>query len=149
MADPLTILGAAAAVVQIVDTTLRLVTTAKEVYASSDGSVLEHAELLRLTDDLQKMNAQLAYIPLQIDDSNVIDHHDLAIRQLCCSCNEIGKELLDRLASLKMKEGESGRLASMEYALKYMKNKKKLDSLAARVAAHKEQLDTRILVSIK
>ncbi|KAF4628545.1 hypothetical protein G7Y89_g9606 [Cudoniella acicularis] len=149
MCDPITIIGLAGTVIQIVETSGRLISKSCEIYASVDGVFRENAELETLVTDLQKTNAKLARIPLQLSTGDVIDRDDKALRQLCCGCNEVADELLDRLALLKVGSGgDSRKLDSVKYAWRFMRNEKELNALAARVAAYREQLHSRILVSL-
>ncbi|KAH8651488.1 hypothetical protein BGZ60DRAFT_186574 [Tricladium varicosporioides] len=149
MCDPVTVIGLAASVVQIVDVTGRLISRSREIYGSVDGAFRTNSELEVLVTDLQKTNAKLARIPLQLSDGDVIDHDDKALRQLCCGCNEVADEILDRLALLKLGDrGDNRRLASAKYAWRFIRSERELNALAARVAAYREQLHSRVLVSL-
>ena len=150
MIDPITLVGLAASVVQIVDTTGRLVSKSIEIYQSSSGTSQENSELEKIVLDLQFTNAKLAKFPLQLGPGNVIDPDDMAIRELCCGCNEVADELLGRLEKLKLApgNGESKKFKSFKYALKSAWTKKELDALYARVEAYKDQMQMRILVSL-
>lgn len=114
-----------------------------------DGAFRENVDLEFLVTDLQKTNAKLARIPLQVNAENVLDRDDKALRQLCCGCNEVAEELLSQLAVLKIRDTDDPRkLASVKSAWNFMRSKKELNALAARVAAFREQLHMRLLVSI-
>jgi len=150
MIDPITIVGLAASVVQIVDTTGRLISKSIEIYQSSSGTSQENSELEKIVSDLRCTNAQLAKFPLQLGPGDVIDPDDKAIRDLCCGCNEVADELLGRLEKLKLVTGndEPRKFNSFKYALKSVWTKKELDALYARVEAYKAQMQMRILVSL-
>ena len=150
MIDPITIIGLAASVVQVVDVTGRLVSKSIEIYQSSSGALQENIELEKIVSDLQCTNAKLAKFPLQLGPGNVIDPADKAIRELCCGCNEVADELLGKLEKLKLDTGkdELKKLKSFKYALKSAWTKKELDALYARVVAYKDQMEMRILVAL-
>ena len=151
MADPITIIGLAASVAQIVDVTARLISKSCEIYASSDGAFQENSDLELIIVDLQNTNAKVAKIPLQFDqEDDRLDHDDRAIRKLCVGCNEVADELLARLTLLKVSKNdkEARKLESVKYAWKFMRSKRDLDALAARVAAYRDQLQNRIVVRL-
>jgi hypothetical protein len=150
MSDPITIIGLAASVAQIVDVTGRLISKSCEIYQSAKGAFQENTDLELIITDLQMTNAKLAKIPLQFGNDDRLDRDDRAIRQLCVGCNEVADELLGRFSLLRMgkDDKEARKLESVKYAWKFMRSKRGLDALAARVAAFREQLQTRIIVSL-
>ena len=150
MSDPITILSLAASVAQIVDVTTRLISKSCEIYQSAEGAFQENTELEVIIHDLQMTNAKVSKIPLQFGTDDRLDYDDRAIRELCVGCNEVADELLSRLAMLKLSKHESDmrKLESVRYAWRFLRSKRDLDALAARVAAYREQLQTRIMVSL-
>lgn len=151
MADPITIIGLAASVAQIVDVTARLISKSCEIYANSEGAFQENADLEIIITDLQTTNAKVAKIPLQFGkEDDRLDDDDRAIRGLCVGCNEVADELLGRLSLLKISKNdkEARKLESVKYAWKFMRSKRDLDSLAARVSSYRDQLQNRILVRL-
>ena len=152
MLDPLTAFGLAGNVVQIVDFSIKLVSKGYQIRNSLDGSLPENHDTELVAVDLKAVVEQLSStldrapreypsLPFNQQDAELID--------LCQECKKIGEELIARLGMLKGGESRHRQWKSIRQALKVIWEKDKVDSIARRLKLYRDQLNTRILVSLR
>lgn len=139
--DPLSALGLAAAVVQFVDFSSKLVIQAYGAYKSAEGASASAVNLQELTDELERLTSDLANSPpydvKQSDD-------ELAVQKLAHKCGGMARELQGLL--LKLRIESRGVLRSWEALHKTLKRvakkgkieeyRKELDAIQSQLSIH-------------
>ena len=152
MLDPMSALSVAASAVQFVDFSIKMVSKGRELYDSPSGSLEENLRLKRTTKALvdrrgnvrKALNVDSLRPPLAISDT------EADLLELCENCLKVGQKLVDRLASLEVKEGEKHRRwKSIRQALKSEWGKKEVNEMRDGLAGCKSELMLYILISVQ
>jgi len=153
--DPLVATGLAGNVVQFVDFSYKVVSTARKLYKSAGGTIAENQELEALARDLcelaKKDNVKTLskyirdVIPpktkRQPDDEDF--REDEIIRQLSQQCIDISEDLIRVLQLLKVKR-DNRAWESVYQALKSVWKQDDIDTLLLRLDRIRDQLNTRL-----
>lgn len=98
--DPLSALGAAAAVTQFVDYTITILRDTREIIKSVDGQTAKHIELSSISMDLTRLAEDV-----DVKSKGLVtidaDHSEPIFLRLCGECREIAKQLLTSCARLQ------------------------------------------------
>ena len=153
MLDPLTALGVAGNVLQIIGFGFQLVTDGNQIYHSGSGLLEENKTADEVAKDLESLTKRLAEsqskwaksrgeIPLEPDEVH--------LRNICERCTEIAVELQLQLQKLKCQDGpKRRRLKSYNQALASIWRKDHIDLTAKRLARYQQELDTHILIGLR
>lgn len=169
----MTSLSLCANVIEVLNFSIKLVSKGYHIYKASDGTLIENYDAEVLAVDLQNSNATLSQVlyrserkpksfdastssltlalhrspaPSRVDD----DESDQELIDLCGACNKIAQELVDKLTRLRVQPGTRHReWKSARQALKSVWSKGEIDAAAARLKQYRDQLNTRILVSLR
>ena len=151
--DPLSALSVAAAVIQFIDYSTRIVSKGKELYKSADGALAENIELETASVRLQNLSGTLKdslQASQQAPKEGVARKSDGALETICEACVTVSKEFVDKLENLKVPEGHSHKKwKSFRQALKTVWTKEKIEEVAQRLAKLRADLDTNVLLSIR
>ena len=145
--DPvsLAVVGLAGNVVQFVDFGCRILAKTRKIHR--DGRVVEHKDLQLVTVDL------IQYIK-KIEEGLIMQQPGLAISEeadlvdIIHGCLDVANELVQALAKLDS-GGQRTKWKSLRQALKSVWGKERLTDLKARLDLYSEQMDRRILISLK
>lgn len=133
--DPLTALGLASAILQVVDFSSRLISGAKQAYASASGttSEIEDSEIMitSLSALGRRLDVHVTGAHLSTEDENLLD--------LKKGCEELSREINGIVQATKVKKPGSRR-ESFKVALKAIPRKKTIASLEARLNKYRSQL---------
>lgn len=154
MLDPLTALGVAGNVLQIIDFGFQLVTDGNQIYHSSTGALEENKATDELAQDLQSLVVRLFESQTQWQKAhgdNPLDPDEVHLRNICDRCTEIAVELRNQLQNLRRLDGQQKyrRLKSYKQALISVWRKDHVDAIAARLARYQQELDTHILIGLR
>ncbi|KUJ12838.1 uncharacterized protein LY89DRAFT_699451 [Mollisia scopiformis] len=138
--DPLTALGLASNIIQLIQFTSDLVSKGREIYNSADGSLVENLELETIAQSLQNLSIDILPSHSSRTDKQLVD--------LCKKCNEISQELVKAITAVKA-NGPDKKWDSFRQALSSVWNQKAIDALSARMERYRSQLDTTLLVSLR
>ena len=146
MLDPVTAIGLATNVADLVELSWKIVSKSHEIY--KHGALPEQRDTGTVTVDLQNVNNKLLGYLHQAEKEGDLTDDDEALRRLCESSNKIATELVKRLKSVDPGSGEYRSWKSIRHALKSVWIKSELDETSNRLQAYRSQLNTRILVSL-
>ena len=144
--DPVTAIGLATNVVQLVEISWRVVSKSNEIYRH--GTLLENRDTATVTADLQNVNERVLEFLREAEKDQDLTEEDEALRRLCESSNQIATDLIKRLKTIKTGDGYQT-WKSIRSALKSVWTKAELDRTALRLQAYRSQLNTRVLVSLR
>ncbi|CZR56317.1 uncharacterized protein PAC_06205 [Phialocephala subalpina] len=147
MLDPLTALGLASNIIQLVQFTSDLVSKSREYYDSADGALVEQLELEAITKNLQKLSKDLV-VPDLTSGGSKVTKTEQQLSELCKGCRDVSKELLIIIQGLKS-EGSHSRWSSFRQALKSVWNEDKIKALEERLDRYRRQIDTTLLISLR
>ena len=136
--DPITAVGFAATVVQLVDYSTKLVSKSREFYLSGSGVLVENSHIEKATDDLLKLNAHLK--------KSITNDPDL--QGICDVCTDAAGELLVALSKVKV-DGKGKIWQSFRKALRSIWSKDKLQELENRLARFRDEWNLRITVYLR
>jgi len=146
--DPLSALSIAGTVVQFVDFGLNIVSKGRRIYRSGNGTLSEYHDLELLTNDLLTLQAKLrCSIPSHTPDRKS-SADDAALETLCTTSGDLAGTLLERLNMAKA-QGRYRAWKSFRQALKSVWSKKAIDEMVERLLAVRDQLQFRVLVSLR
>jgi effector-binding domain-containing protein len=143
MLDPLTALGLASNVVQLITFTGDLVAKGRDIYQSTDGGLVENLELEAITKSLQDLSLEVA-LPPGIPLTKV----ERELQQLCDGCRKAADELLDVIQKLKA-QGPHKRWVSFRQALNSVWKAEEIQALSIRLERYRRQIDTTLLLSLR
>jgi hypothetical protein len=175
--DPLTAFGLSANVFQVVNFSIDLVSHGFRIYKSTDGVLDEFSDVEKIATDLSNCNTLLLdYLhridavqlspdsPLQSNSSATLaandklssksrsftDADEQALADLCRDCNRIADTLLLKLVKVKLKPGTSkSEWKAACKAFRIAWDKSEIESINSRLRQYREQLNTRLLLTVR
>jgi hypothetical protein len=144
MLDPLTALGLASNIVQLIQFTSDLVAKGRDIYQSTDGTLVEHLELEAITKSLEDLSLEVA---LPNIGSLRLTKVERQLQQLCEGCRKAANELLDVIQKLKA-QGPHKRWVSFRQALNSIWREDEIQALSIRLERYRRQIDTTLLLSL-
>jgi len=144
--DPISAVSLAATIVQLVDFSSKLVSKGHHIYHSAKGAVEENIDLEAVTTDLLEISTRLK----THERLGCLSKDDQLLEDLAGKCATISDELLSRLERLKVQEhAKQRKWKSFRQALKTVWSKKDLDALSVRLRGYREEMELRILATLK
>jgi hypothetical protein len=143
--DPLTALGLASNIIQLISFTSDLVSKSREIYKSADGALVEHLELETIAKSLKDLSTDL---PDELKRQKSLTNLEKQLRDLCEKCNEVSIELIEATNRLRA-TGHNKKWNSFRQALNSVWNDDKINALSKRLENYRSQLDTALLVSLR
>ena len=143
--EPVSAVALAANLLQFVEFACRIVSKGNKIYHSANGVLPEHADLELVARDLLVLNARLRCSKswFSATGQDVADAEEL--RKLFDATTEVALQLQDNLNKLKV-AGRFRRWKSLRQALKSIRSKNDVDSMAKRLTALRDQIQFRIAV---
>jgi hypothetical protein len=173
--DPLTAFGLSANVFQVVNFSIDLVSHGYRIYKSTDGTLSEFSDTEKLATDLSDCNTLLLDylhrvdavkpLPLVRGNSNTTlvacdeapgkpqrfsNADEQSLADLCRDCNHIADTLLLKLVKVKLRPGTSKtewRAAAKAFRVAW--DRSEIESINSRLRQYREQLNTRLLLSVR
>ena len=147
--DPLSSIGVASSLVQLVDFAAKVVSGTYKIHRAISEEKGDSRDIRFITDNLQKLNNDLADSIARSESlSPAADPRDKDIVKLCEECEDVAKELLSVLVKLDAKAGQ-GVWSSARQALLTLLNQNQLDRLQGRLDTFRQQISMHILVSLR
>ncbi|PMD49488.1 uncharacterized protein K444DRAFT_671088 [Hyaloscypha bicolor E] len=145
--DGLSALSVAASVIQFVEFGCNLLCKSQEIYKSAHGASIQQIECEVATKRLRELSVTLKQ-SLELHTASPTEHSK-ALDGICNDCLAVSDELILRFDRLRLPDGDRHRKwKSFRQALKTVWSKAAVDELAARLEAHKKELDSHLLASL-
>jgi hypothetical protein len=144
--DPISALGLASNIIQVVDFSTRIIARGHELYRSADGRTKEHAVLDSATASLSELYDSLG--ALRVSGVGNWTAADKQLVQLRKETKIAVRELRNALDEVALKIGH-GNFQSIYQALKLIWNEAEINGLTTRLDSIRNQVDTVFLVSIR
>ncbi|ODH49869.1 hypothetical protein GX48_03958 [Paracoccidioides brasiliensis] len=142
--DPLSAVGLAGNVVQLLDFGIRLAAKAHEIYVSAEGVQVHNLELDAITQNLVTLNRRTQNRSRKVC-AYATSEDEKALQDLTERCNEIGEELIKALQAAKV-QGAHKHWKSVRQALKSTMGRDKIEDLYSRLKQYREQIVVVLLV---
>ena len=135
--DPLTSVGLASSLVQLVDFSWKLFQGTKSIYRSATGSSDENACLHLITTDLRCLSNGI----------QASENHPEDLRRLATEIKDLAGELLGALEELKLTD--KSKWKSFLLAMKEVWKKEKIADMSGRLSKLQVQLNTHIQLQVR
>jgi uncharacterized protein Yka (UPF0111/DUF47 family) len=140
MMDPITAVGFAASILNLIDYSHKVITGTIEVFKS--GSTSQNVHISEIIDDLEDTAAELSKWPP--GKSN----HEKDLRQLSVSCQELAQRLINLLARLTTTPGKS-KWMSVKVALRSMRKDGEVEELEKQLDKYRSQILLRLIQIVR
>jgi ankyrin repeat protein len=152
MLDPLTALGLAGNLIQVIQFSYDIVSEGNKIYHDSGTVLSQNKTAEEVAADLSELTQSLKAKQEEWRVSHgrtALEPDETRLRNVCDRCVEVAYELQIQLNKLKAKDGRGKRLRSYKQALISVWRKDAIEEIAARLKRYQEELDTRVLLGIR
>ncbi|KAH6878729.1 hypothetical protein BKA58DRAFT_452914 [Alternaria rosae] len=140
-------LSLAANIVQLIDFTAKILSTGNQIRQS--GSTVQNAELERVVEDFTALKERMTlWARPNPASSGPLAQDSQVLEDLAAECTKIAQELIAELESLRCSK-DAATYKTILSALKTSWNAKKVEDLKSRLQTMRDELQFRILVSIR
>jgi len=148
--DPITALGVAGNVIQIVDFSLRFLLSVKRVCTSEDGEIEEIKNLRNDADKLRQLNSHFTTALKTRELSSAPTNWEKDALSICQECEATSAELSKLLKGLAVDGQSYGRpLAATLLAMKAIWKKNRMAKLQSRLESLRGMLVSTIVMDIQ
>ena len=149
--DPLSALGLASNIVQLVQFVGAVISDSHEVCSSADGALQRNSMLEEVAQNLAEMNSELMRSQRSMSSWFMsLSPAERQLKNLCEECDVVSRELLAKLDTLKVRSrSRYKRWDSFRQALKSMWNEGELRALEKRLEGIRTRLDTNLLICLR
>ena len=148
MPDPLTTLGIAASVVQLIVFADSLLSKGRELQHSEDGVLVQQRELQATAETLQRLSSSLV-LYRDPDEGEEITQTGHELIELCNGCRRVSEELVAALKKIKTVDATQNSFSSLYLAFCYVFNEAKIKEISERLEQYRRQIDTTLLICIR
>lgn len=146
--DPITALGVAGSIVQLVDFGIKVVSKGNKIYYSGDGSTAENHDLENVANDLVLIQNRLRQSLYPLGVYGPLSEDEQALGDIGAVSSQVAEALLEQLNKAKA-QGRFRRWKSLRQAVKSVSSKSQVEDLARRLVMLRDQFNLRILVRLK
>lgn len=149
--DPLSALGLASNIVQLVQFVGVVISDSHEVYSSADGALRRNSALEEVAQNLVEMNSELMRSQRSMSNGFMsLSPAERQLKNLCEECDVVSRELMAKLDTLKIRsQSRYKRWDSFRQALRSMWNEGELRALEKRLEGIRTRLDTNLLICLR
>lgn len=145
--DPVTAVGLAASIITFLDFSWSLVTGAKELHQSGNGTTKQNARISEIIGDLKEYSLDLASGGGGGGGASRPSKHERALRALADSCCSLSKELEGIL--IKLRVTKNSKWQSLVTSWASMRKKDEIASIEARLGEYRSQMNARLLAMLR
>ncbi|KAF2190486.1 hypothetical protein K469DRAFT_746970 [Zopfia rhizophila CBS 207.26] len=150
--DPVTSLGVAAGVIQLVQFVTKLLSTTSAIQRAGSSTLPVFLDLESITKKLGSLSEQLSEDIRKTYDLERagldLSSNDKDLQQLCSECSALSQKILTALQSAK-KSKSNGKWSSFYKALKSVWAESEIEYLNKRLQGFREQIILHIVVSLR
>lgn len=147
--DPVSALSLAANVCQFVDFCIQIVSKGNKLRKSTDGRLVEHADLYAASSRIKQLNDPLLEYTRQCSPPAEFlgSATNSEINKACTALNQVANELLYALNKLRT-TAKGGKWASLRAAVKATLGKQKVERLKNELGIQQQRVDSALLSAI-
>lgn len=152
MLDPLTALGLAGNLIQVIQFSYDIVSEGNKIHNDSGTVLSQNKTAEEVATDLSELTQNLKVKQEEWRVAHgcaALEPDETRLRKLCDRCVEVAFELQIQLNKLKAKDGRANRLKSYKQALISVWRKDAIEEIADRLKRYQQELDTRVLLGIR
>lgn len=143
--DPLSAIGLASSVVQLITFTTDVLSKGREIHKSAAGSLVENVELKTIARTLQSQSRRVA---LQATERNFPSGTGNQLVGLCETVRRISQDLIDTIEGLET-NGSSSSWKSFYQALRSVWKEQEIADCLRRLETHRQQIDSLLLMHLQ
>ena len=141
MLDPVSAIGLASSIIQIVEFGCKLVSQTQEIYYSASGATKNNVTSVEITTDIRSL---LKDLTRKDQDFQRLDPDDIALGKLVDSCEHEANALMHLLKQLEVHDATQWQ--SFRQAIKNAREKGKVKEIERRLLKLQKQIDFRLHV---
>ena len=147
MAEALAALSLFCNVLAVAEFAYKILKTGYEVHKKGSEAIPEHEALEKCSEELFAKNQALqqSLADRQVQEQ---DPDDIAIQALAIECNQEARNLINELRRVASKHSTS-RFEGIRSALRVSWHQSDIDAIARRMRSYQEQMNSRLISSIK
>ncbi|MCJ1356117.1 MAG: hypothetical protein MMC33_006111 [Icmadophila ericetorum] len=142
--DPLTALGLAANVAQLVNYTMELLSVGREIYETGSSSTNE--EFSVLANDFRSLTAKLKSSSSALGTSS---DDELALCSLATKCVDVADKLTVQLDKLRVQPGQNSNWRTLRYTLSTVWGQDKVNAMVKQLERFRSEVEFRMTVMVK
>ncbi|KAF7536583.1 hypothetical protein G7054_g4457 [Neopestalotiopsis clavispora] len=146
--DPLSILSLTSGVIQLIDFSSKLVSKGHKIHNSTNGLLIDFADLSTAAAHLLELNEQLKYSVPGGSRTRQPDPVHAKLFEVCDSCTSVAKELIAAIDQLRVR-GRRTKWKSVRQAFKSIYGQHVINEMKERLESHRKVLDTCLLIALK
>jgi hypothetical protein len=153
--EALAAISLAGNILQFVDFARVLLSNCVSLYRSRNGCLSVNAELELITTDLRALVSKWRYARITGSADELVcltqaqSEEQKAFESICEGAEDIAKEIISKLESLKVKGRKGDLKETVKKAVKSLWTEGEIDVLVGRLAAFKEALQTRVILNLR
>ncbi|KAK4697415.1 hypothetical protein P7C71_g658, partial [Lecanoromycetidae sp. Uapishka_2] len=140
MLDPLTALGLASSIIQVVDFGRKLVSQTQETYYTANGATKENVTVGEIAKDINVLNRSLKEKKISLEAPHA---DDVALEDLVTSSQKIAEDLLGLLATLEVPK-DATTWKRFQKAFKSTQKAREVREIESRLNKIQRQIDSRL-----
>ena len=145
--DPVTGIGLAASVIQLVTFSIQVVGTVREVY--EQGSVTRYDDLSNTTDHLGNLTQSLQQcLPTASRQMTALSKDEKDLLDLGRKCQKCAQKLRHELQKLQS-QPQSSKLTAARIALRAVRKSSEIEGISKALSAYRATLETSLLHSLR
>lgn len=137
--DPFSALGLAANIIQFIDFTASLVSSAHDIYSSATGNSSDNENLEFVSREMKSLCSQLE----ASQPTFLMSPDEKSLRELASQCHSLAEDILDLMLELRSSNPKSKR-DSFRTAWRNVRKKKEKKELEDRLDRCRQQLDIQL-----
>lgn len=142
MMDPLSAVGLASGIIQLIDFAWRITSGSIEIYNSASGTTKENADIGNVIEDLIDLSDELD------TEGPGNSKHERALKRLAANCVSLSEELLEILQKLKASE-KNPKWSALVAKWNSMRKKDDIASIEERLGEYRSQILMRLTMLMR
>lgn len=145
MLDPLTALGVASSIIQLVDFGRKLVSQTQETYHTANGATIENVTVGEIAKDINFLNRNLKEKTVSLE---ALGADDVALTDLATSSQKVAEDLLRILATLEVPK-DATPWKRIHKAFKSTQKAREIREIESRLNKIQRQIDSHLHYMVK
>ena len=145
--DPLSAVGLAGNILQLIDFSRKLLSDSRQIYESAQGASVKHFESASAAETLIKLDKKIQESFRAKTGNLTVDEQEL--RRLCENCRRAALDLVTALNRFKLTNTKHRMCGSVWLAFTSNLRKDEIGDLLGRLQESRQQLDSHVLACLR
>ena len=146
--DPISAIGLAGSVINLVDFTTRLISKGSQYYESPSGAVIENLELEIIAENFDRLSRRLADTSSPFHGLRSLSDDELTLQKVGREAQKVAESFVSVLDSLKIR-GRNTKWKSFRQALKTLWSKEDIDEMQRKLSLFQGSVAVHLLVVVR